>query len=152
MFSIERVLKKFDNIMSDGVLCGEALRPCQNLPRTESSLLDREGKRKTQVNDVWSFAGVCIGRHICRSSVRGKKCINRVGEIVYQTTQDFINRSPVFLKNGPNKTVASPVFSASETLYFCCRIENVLSPFKMTSQTRLEQGYWILDAVGDTLH
>ena len=28
MLSIERVLKKFDDIIANGVLCGEALGPC----------------------------------------------------------------------------------------------------------------------------
>jgi len=47
MFSIERILKKFDDIIADSVLCGEALGPCQNFARTKSGLLDWERERKT---------------------------------------------------------------------------------------------------------
>ena len=37
----------------------------------------------------------------------------------------------------PNRTLASPVFSCSETLYFCCLNTNSLLPRSSTSHTRL---------------
>lgn len=40
-------------------------------------------------------------------------------------------------KVAPKRVVTSPVLRASETLYFCCRREKVLSPSRVTSQTRL---------------
>lgn len=40
-------------------------------------------------------------------------------------------------QNGPKRSRASPCLSASETLYFCCLIENLLAPSSLTSHTRL---------------
>jgi hypothetical protein len=84
------------------------------------------------MNDVGIFVGGCI---ICRGSMRGKEGIDRVSEIICRYLAWC---PPGYSEHVPNRTVASPVFSASETLYFCCRIENDLSPFRTTLQTRLE--------------
>jgi hypothetical protein len=64
MLSIKSVLEKSDNIMSNGILGGEAFGPRQNLARAKSSLLDWKGERKSKVNDVWCFVSVCVRRHI----------------------------------------------------------------------------------------
>ncbi len=42
--------------------------------------------------------------------------------------------------HSPNRAVASPVFRASDTLYFCCLKTNSWLPSSSTSQTRLDGG------------
>ncbi len=48
MFPVEGILQQLDDIVTDGVLCGKALGPREDLPLIQSGLLDRETERKTQ--------------------------------------------------------------------------------------------------------
>lgn len=47
MLSIERVLQKFHDIVTDSVLGREAFRPSKNFPGAQSSLFNREGERQS---------------------------------------------------------------------------------------------------------
>ena len=88
VFSIKRILEKFDDIVANGVLGRESLGPCQNFPRTKGSLLDGEGKGETKVDDVWDILRACAARRRVRgSSTSGQESIHRVREIIWRVRQ-----------------------------------------------------------------
>jgi hypothetical protein len=75
MLPIKGILQQLHHVMSDGILRGEALGPGQYLARVERGLLDGEGKRKSEVDNVRStrFGGV---GGICEEGIHG------IGEVV----------------------------------------------------------------------
>lgn len=69
MFSVKRVLQKFDDIITDRVLRGETFSPCKNLSGIECRLFHRKRESETEMNNIGSLVGsslawrcVCGGR------------------------------------------------------------------------------------------
>lgn len=52
VFSIERVLQKFDDIVTDRVLRGETFSPRKNLSRIEGGLFHWERESEAEMNNI----------------------------------------------------------------------------------------------------
>ena len=48
VFPVEGVLQQLDDIVANGVLCGEALGPRENLPLIQCGLFDGEAERESK--------------------------------------------------------------------------------------------------------
>jgi hypothetical protein len=59
------------------------------------------------------------------------------GEVSRLLGEDGDDVARISSSDAPKRSRASPRLSASDTLYFCCLIENVLLPSSLTSHTRL---------------
>ena len=144
VLAVEGVLQELYNIVSDGMLRREAFRPSQNFPLVERGLLDWKGEGEAKIDDlrvivgfrwVWRLSAGYV-RACGRLGVGGEEGIDGIRQVVFFAHMS-VNGEGGTKNRVPKRSVASPVFKASETLYFCCVRSNVRSPFKTTSQTRL---------------
>lgn len=99
MFPVEGVLQQLHDVVSDGILCGKALRPCEDFPSVESGLLDREteGKAKGYCG-FWKVVegGRCERVGLLGGRARrdgggelGQESVYRVGKVIYRAANEL---------------------------------------------------------------
>ena len=75
VLAVEGVLQKPDDVLPDGILSRETLRPGQELARIERRLFDREGEREAEGHI--GAVGICVVEPTISGLPSGERWRNR---------------------------------------------------------------------------